>query len=197
MALIVGAQRPLTWSQQRVARAFVIADIKPLVDSPSCSVRAGTRRLQQAQCACSAACTAAVQAAEQAHCAHEALELDMLADELSIDTLARLGAHPPGGMRGLVAAESCRSAALVTVPVGSSLALQTAGGPGGEVTVLGPAEVPRNVAKALEGRHMRMHGAREGEVAGFGAGFGDAYRRGPSGGVFARDCPRACRLLPM
>ena len=135
------------WRTQ--ARSRRLLQAAPVVPTPSSAV-AGTLHLPHAQ---------------------EALELDALADELGIDALARLGAHPPGDMRGLVAAEACRSAALVTVPIGSTLALLTTGGPGGDVTVLGPADLPRNVAKALEGGWVGGCVDRGGAVgfAGFGA----------------------------
>lgn len=71
-------------------------------------------------------------------------------DGFNIDSLAALGYHGPEDIRGLVALEPVHSAALVTVPLKSTLAVSVAEA-GGQLIVLAPEEMPPNVKKAIEG----------------------------------------------
>ncbi|GIL89456.1 hypothetical protein Vretimale_18938 [Volvox reticuliferus] len=79
----------------------------------------------------------------------QAVSLERVIDGLEIDSLASLGFHGPDDIRGLVASERVRSAALVTVPIGSTLAVSL-DGDGGQLSVLAPPGMPPNVKKAIE-----------------------------------------------
>ncbi|GLI69621.1 hypothetical protein VaNZ11_014288, partial [Volvox africanus] len=79
----------------------------------------------------------------------QAVSLERVIDGLEIDSLASLGFHAPDDIRGLMASEGVRSAALVTVPIGSTLAVSL-DGDGGQLSVLAAPEMPPNVKKAIE-----------------------------------------------
>ncbi|EFJ48499.1 hypothetical protein VOLCADRAFT_104681 [Volvox carteri f. nagariensis] len=79
----------------------------------------------------------------------QALSLERVIDGLDIDSIAALGFHGPDDFRGLVASEAVCSSALVTVPIGSTLAVSV-DGDGGQLSVLSPPEMPPNVKKAIE-----------------------------------------------
>ncbi|KAG2497742.1 hypothetical protein HYH03_004475 [Edaphochlamys debaryana] len=75
--------------------------------------------------------------------------LDTLADAFDVDTLATLGFHDPGDIRGLVATEPSRVTALCTVPVSSTLAVLVADD-GDTLSIVAPPEMPPNVKRAIE-----------------------------------------------
>ncbi|GIL47886.1 hypothetical protein Vafri_4520 [Volvox africanus] len=79
----------------------------------------------------------------------QAVSFERVIDGLEIDSLASLGFHGPDDIRGLMASEGVRNAALVTVPIGSTLAVSL-DGDGGQLSVLAPPDIPSNVKKAIE-----------------------------------------------
>lgn len=81
----------------------------------------------------------------------QALLVERISEELDIDSLVSLTFHGEDEIRGLASAEPVRSAALVTVPIASTLAV-CMDEDGGNLAVVAPPGMPPNVKKAFEGR---------------------------------------------
>jgi hypothetical protein len=79
-------------------------------------------------------------------------QLALFADAAGVDALAEVAFHGPEELRGLVASESVRSAAIVTVPMAQCLAVAATAD--GELRIVSP-ELPPNIKKALEGKLRR------------------------------------------
>ena len=102
------------------------------------------------QCKLNSATSAPIIAPLHREQQEQAQLLEHVVDGLDIDSLAVLGFHGSDDIRGLVASEAVRSAALVTVPISSALAVAM-DEDGGQLSVLAPPEMPPNVKKAIEG----------------------------------------------
>ncbi|GFR40622.1 hypothetical protein Agub_g1204, partial [Astrephomene gubernaculifera] len=74
--------------------------------------------------------------------------LERIIDGLEVDSIAALAFHDPDDIRGLVATEPVRSAALITVPISSTVAVAV--DDSGHLTVVAPPDIPPNVKKAIE-----------------------------------------------